>query len=68
MLNKLHLSGILGALTTLGGLAASPEVANLIPGKWSAVVVAVGALIQATTRAVHKGDVMEVPKPRSREF
>lgn len=59
---KFHLAGVFGAVTTLSGLLALPEVANLLPGEWAAAVIAVGAAIQAVTRAVHKGDVRELPK------
>lgn len=63
MFSKLHLAGIVGALTTLGGLLTSPLVTGIVHDpKWSAVIVAAGSLIQAATRAVHKGDVVEVPK------
>jgi hypothetical protein len=61
-LQKLHLAGIVGALTTAIGLISLPEVTGLLPPKTAAIVIAVGAVIQGLTRAVHKGDVREVPK------
>lgn len=67
---KLHVAGVVGALTTLGGLAAAiekvPALTETTVGKVATAVVAIGAAIQAVTRAVHAGDVMEVPKPRTR--
>ncbi len=62
MFSKLHLAGLVGLLTSTAGIVSSPEVAALIPGKWAAAITAAGVLIQAVTRAVHKGDVIEVPK------
>lgn len=64
MLKKLHLAGVVGAVTTVAGIMSLPEVLNLLPPKVAAGVIAAGAVIQALTRAVHKGDVMEVPKSR----
>lgn len=61
-MKRLHLAGLVGALTTASGLLASPLVAGLLPPHWAAAMIAVGGAIQAVTRAVHKGDVVEVPK------
>lgn len=67
---KLHLAGVVGALTTLGGLAAAvekiPALTETTVGRVATAIVAIGAAIQAVTRAVHKGDVVELPKPNHR--
>lgn len=64
-MKRLHLAGLASMATTLGGLLLSPEILGVLSPKWSAVVIAAGTLAQAATRAVHKGDVMEVPKPEA---
>lgn len=68
---KLHLPAIVGALSSLVGLAdlaARPDIApalpHFMPSEWAAALVAVGTAISAVSRAIHKGDVAEVPKPR----
>jgi hypothetical protein len=60
---RVHWSGVVGLLTTVCGVLASPEVAGVLPRNVSLAVVFLGAGIQAITRAVHKGDVREIPKP-----
>lgn len=44
----------LGGLALTGfGLVSSPVVLHVLPAQWAAVVVAVGAVVQAVTDAVH---------------
>lgn len=71
LLKKLHLPAIVGALGSLVGLAdlaARPEVTQVLPhfmpDEWAVACVAIGTAISAVSRAIHKGDVHEVPKPR----
>ena len=71
ILKKIHLSAVVGALSSLVGLAdlaAQPDIASalphFLPDKWAVALVAVGTAISAVSRAIHKGDVIEVPKPR----
>lgn len=59
---KINWASVLGLATTVGGLITSPIVANIIPPAWSTVIIATGTLIQAVTKAVHKGDTISVPK------
>lgn len=54
---KFHWPALLALLTTLTGLVTSPIVLNVVPPQWAAVIVAVGALVQSLTKALHKGDV-----------
>lgn len=70
-LKKLHLPAVVGALSSLVGLAdlaARPEVASalphFLPDQWAVALVAVGTAISAVSRAIHAGDKVEVPKPR----
>ena len=72
---KLHLPAVVGALSSLVGLAdlaARPEVAqtlpHFMPDEWAVACVAVGTAISAVSRAIHKDDVIEIPKPRSRDL
>jgi hypothetical protein len=52
---KAKLPAILAAVTTLIGLLSSPMVLGLIPAEYAAVVIALGGLWQAVTKAVtHK--------------
>lgn len=48
-------------LVTAFGVVSSPAVLHLIPPQYSALVVAVGAIIQATSDAVHHGPGTVVP-------
>ena len=52
-MNKDRILSILSIVTTLVGLVSSPMVANLIPAEWSGVVIAIGSLAQAFTKAIH---------------
>lgn len=68
---KLHLPALVGALSSLVGLAdlaAKPDVAavlpHFLPDQWAVALVAVGTAISAVSRAIHKDDVYEVQKPR----
>lgn len=60
---KIHWAGVVGLATTILGIVSDPAVAGLLPHNVAVVVAVVGAVIQASTRAVTKGDVVEVPKP-----
>lgn len=73
ILKKLHLPAVVALVGQLVGLsdlvASNQKVASevVLPHvglspEWAAVLVAICTLIQAVTRAVNKGDVMEVPK------
>lgn len=53
---KLHLPALGGLLTTIVGLAGSPLVSNVIPAHWAAAIVAVGAAVQAVTKAIQHQD------------
>lgn len=65
VLKKLHLAGVIGLVTTVVGVVADPQVMALLPKKTALAVALAGAVIQAVTRAVHKGDVEEVKKSTS---
>lgn len=59
---KLHPAALLGLATTIAGVLADPALLALLPHKTAAIVTIAGAVIQAVTRAVHKGDVVETKK------
>lgn len=70
ILKKLHLPALVGALSSLVGLAdlaARPEVASalphFLPDQWAVALVAVGTAISAVSRAIHKDQVIEIAKP-----
>lgn len=54
MRRRIHWPGVVGILTTLGGVISLPEVLALLPSKTAAMLIAVGAVVQAVTRPVHK--------------
>lgn len=69
LFRKLHLPALVGALGSLVGLAdlaARPEIAatlpHFMPDDWAVACVAIGTAISAVSRAIHKGDVVEVDK------
>lgn len=75
ILKRIHLSAALALIGNVVGLtdliAQNPKVASevVIPHlglspEWATAVVLICTTVQAVTRAVHKGDVQEVPKPR----
>jgi hypothetical protein len=50
---RIHWPGLLGAVTTLTGIVALPEVAALLPAAVAVKIIGAGAVIQAVTKAVH---------------
>ena len=44
--------GIIGLLTTIAGVLTSPLLLDLLPTLWSVAVAALGAFIQAVTKAI----------------
>jgi len=61
-ISKLHLAGIVGLATTIVGILGDPALAGFLPHKVAAAVAIAGAVIQASTRAINKGAVQEIPK------
>lgn len=59
---KPHTAGIVSALVTLTGIAASPELLGVLPAKWAAVVTIVGVVLQAITKGVQHGDTVLVDR------
>lgn len=57
---KPHTAGIFAALTSLIGIASSPELLNILPAKWSAIVALGGVVFQALTKGVQHGDTVLV--------
>lgn len=53
VLNRIHWPGTIGALTTLFGILSLPEVLALLPAKYAATLIGLGAAVQAVTKAVH---------------
>lgn len=64
---KPHTAGIFAALTTLAGIAASPEVLNVLPAKWAAALTIGGVVLQSVTKGVQHGDTAVVPKDEAAE-
>lgn len=60
-MKRFHLPALGALAAQIAALAASPLVLNFLPAKWSAVVVATLALVQAVTEAVHKPASQEAP-------
>lgn len=61
-LSHFHVAGIIGLATTVVGILGDASVVGYLPHKVAAGVALAGALIQAGTRAVNKGAVVEVQK------
>lgn len=59
---KPHTAGIFAALTTIVGIAASPELLNILPPKWSAGVALAGVVLQAVTKGIQHGDTVLVDR------
>jgi hypothetical protein len=53
-MTKSKVASALALVTTLFGAVSSPVVLGLIPAKWAAVIVALGALWQAVTKALYE--------------
>lgn len=54
MTSKLNFHSILAAIVALFGALASPALLNYLPGKFAAVIVVIGILIQAVTPSISK--------------
>lgn len=48
----IRLPGLAALLGTLAAVAASPAILDVIPQKWSAVIVAISSIAQALTKPV----------------
>lgn len=59
---KPHTAGIASALVTLAGIASSPELLGVLPGKWAAAVTIAGVVLQAATKGVQHGDTVLVDR------
>lgn len=59
---KMHVAGLVGLVTTFVGILGDPAVIGYLPQRVATAVAIAGAIIQAATRAINKGDVVEVPK------
>jgi hypothetical protein len=59
---KPHTAGIFAALTTIIGIAASPELLNILPPKVSAGVALGGVVLQAITKGIQHGDTVLVDR------
>lgn len=57
-MKHIRLPGLGALLATIIAVAASPAILDLIPQKWSAVIVVISSLAQAFTKPVKR----EVPK------
>lgn len=73
ILKKLHLPAVLALVGQVIGVsdlvAANPKIASEVvmphlglSPEWAAVLIALCTLVQAASRAIHKGDVIEVEK------
>lgn len=62
-LKKLHFAGIMSGLTTTIGVLGSAGVITQLPRPVAIGVAILGVILQGSTRAVNKGDVVEVKKP-----
>lgn len=60
--SKLHLAGVVALLPTVLGLVLAPEILNLLPDKWSHILILVGGALQAITKPINAGSTDIVPK------
>jgi hypothetical protein len=63
LLKKVHPAAVFALATTIVGVLGDPAVIGHLPHRIATGVAIAGAVLQAATRAVHKGDVKEIPKP-----